>query len=248
MNNEDKNCRYCGEVNMGNAITCKKCKLEFNNIDSESKNSINIETNLSNRIDKLSGINWGAISVLMIIILIVLKYGVPFVKDLQINNTSNSSNSNIKLNNKNSNNEKPLSEVKTSEVNSQLSTQINSEIKIVKSNKIVQFPDSINDFKDKTEIQQKTFSEEHVGALLNGSGRVSQIEKCSFPRKSIKYRGDNCVEVTLNNGGSRVAIYNSKEASGNLLNFNKDQLLEFTNCSITEIISWGFWSTVYCDQ
>ena len=245
MNNEDKNCRYCGEVNVSNAITCKKCKLEFNNIDNGSKNSINIEKNLSNRIDKLSGINWGAISVLLIIILIGLKYGVPFVKDFQINNSSNSI---IKLNNKNSNNEKPLSEVKTSEVNSQLSPQINSEIKIVKSNKIVQFPDSINDFKDKTEIQQKTFSEEHVGALLNGSGRVSQIEKCSFPRKSIKYRGDNCVEVTLNNGGSRVAIYNSKEASSNLLNFNKDQLLEFTNCSITEIISWGFWSTVYCDQ
>ena len=76
-------------------------EIEFNNIDSESKNSINIETNLSNRIDKLSGINWGAISVLMIIILIALKYGVPFVKDLQINNSSNSSNSNIKLNNKN---------------------------------------------------------------------------------------------------------------------------------------------------
>jgi uncharacterized membrane protein YvbJ len=234
------NCRFCGELNSNLAISCKKCKHEIDNTNADSTTSVNIDSQLSSRIDKFGSLNWGLIAVILAIISLGLRYIVPLFQ----NNNSKDRGSNYQKNT----NDHSEQTINRNEGNVQMTPPNNSEIKVVKSNKVVQFPDFINDFKDKTEIQQKTFSADHIGAMVSGSGKISQIEKCGFPRKSIKYRGENCIEVTLKNSGSIVAIYNSKDATNNLLNFNKDQLVEFNNCNITEIISWSFWTTVYCDQ
>ncbi len=108
------------------------------------------------------------------------------------------------------------------------------------------FPDVVAKFHVMTEVKQNVFAPTIMGAALSGVGNVATVEKCGTFEHSERW-GLDCIEVTLDNGLPRVALYVSNKAKATVENLDKGDSVTFTDCTVWRIRP-GPWSTIYCDM
>ena len=109
------------------------------------------------------------------------------------------------------------------------------------------FPDVVEKFITMTEIQQKDYEKFVINKLIDGRGKIQNVEECGFTNRSKSF-GKKCYEVILDKGVPRVVMYFSLEEKSRVIQFRKGEQLDFSNCKIVAIKNAGFWSSVYCDM
>ena len=115
------------------------------------------------------------------------------------------------------------------------------------TNRSVEFSGIVSKFHEMTEIQQTDYAASFVGTLVEGEGKLTEAQECTFLNQSKRWRKQGCYELTLDNGVPRAVLYLSKSEKNKIASFNKGTTITFKNCQVITIKNWGFWSTVYCD-
>jgi Uncharacterized protein conserved in bacteria, putative lipoprotein len=115
------------------------------------------------------------------------------------------------------------------------------------TNRSVEFSGIVSKFHEMTEIQQTDYAASFVGTLVEGEGKLTEAQECTFLNQSKRWRKQGCYELTLDNGVPRAVLYLSKQEKNKIVSFNKGTTITFKNCQVITIKNWGFWSTLYCD-
>jgi hypothetical protein len=108
------------------------------------------------------------------------------------------------------------------------------------------FPDAVEQFTAMTDIQQEEYRKNVVNKLISGKGKIQNVEECGITSKSKSF-DRKCYEVILIKGSSKVVLYFSLSEKSRVIQLKKNEQLDFTNCKISSMIDFGFWSTVFCD-
>jgi uncharacterized protein YecT (DUF1311 family) len=115
-------------------------------------------------------------------------------------------------------------------------------------NRSAEFSGIVSKFHELTEIQQADYVAAFVGTLVEGEGKLTEAQECTFLNQSKRWRKQGCYELTLDNGIPRAVLYFSKTEKNKIASFNKGTTITFKNCQVITLKKWGFWSTIYCDM
>jgi len=115
-------------------------------------------------------------------------------------------------------------------------------------NRSAEFSGIVSRFHELTEIQQADYVAAFVGTLVEGEGKLTEAQECTFLNQSKRWRKQGCYELTLDNGIPRAVLYFSKTEKNKIASFNKGTTITFKNCQVITLKKWGFWSTIYCDM
>jgi hypothetical protein len=117
-----------------------------------------------------------------------------------------------------------------------------------RGNRSMEFSGIVSKFHEMTEIQQTDYAASFVGTLVEGEGKLTEAQECTFLNQSKRWRKQGCYELTLDNGIPRAVLYFSKTEKNKIASFNKGTTITFKNCRVITLKKWGFWSTIYCDM
>lgn len=109
------------------------------------------------------------------------------------------------------------------------------------------FPTINESFANLSELQREPFADKIKGKTLSGSGNITEVGKCGAMDESKKH-GRKCLQVTLDDEAPRAVLYFDKGKTSELSSLNVGDRYSFDNCSIVNMLDWGFWTTVYCDM
>jgi hypothetical protein len=105
----------------------------------------------------------------------------------------------------------------------------------------------VRKFKNLNELKQAKLAGNFEGALLHGTGKVTEVGECSFTDDSNRH-GSDCVKITLDKGDPRVVLYLPASKADQIMNLSNGDSYRFENCTAISLKDWGFWATATCDM